>query len=333
MNRKISADEFRASVERQLSGLKPDPWLAQRIEASDKEDKPVKKFSAAFILVAAIICISVAALAAGLIFSPTYNAIRIASQAIEDKYGLVPELLGTFEREVTKNEDGAFVVTFSHDEEIDPAPDRIGTYTVIINGSDVSASCSNDGKDTSGGLAAEAYGPDQIRSIWFDYENTEQQLIDLGIIPGYDASADPEPEDEEIRYATPEEEEQWTRNFEKEKAAEMQQIREDIAEADSRGKITVEQAVVTAKEAVIQEFSLTKEQSDKLEFVFENTYVANEGDELSVELCFRLWQNGGNNYSNKFFTDRDGEYWVIFNLKTGVIEDLFYNPGIPTGNG
>ena len=292
----------------------------------------MKKFSAVLILVAAIICISVTALAAGLIFSPTYDAVRIANHVMEEKYGITPELLCPFDREVTKREDGASVITFSpyDDYEITPAPDRLGIYTVIINGSDVSASWSNDGKDTSGGLAAEAYGPDQIRLIWYDYQNVEQQLIDLGIIPGYDASADPEPEDEEIVYATAEDEEQWRRNFEKEEADKMQQILEDIAKADSRGKITVEQAEVTAKEAVIQEYSLTKEQSDKLKFVLENTYVT---DELLVELCFRLWQNGGNNYSNEFFTDRDGEYWVIFNLKTGVIEDLFYNPGIPTSNG
>ena len=180
-NKKISADEFRASVERQLSGLRPDPWLAQRIEASDKEDKPVKKFSAAFILVAAIICISVAALAAGLIFSPTYDAVRIANHVMEEKYGITPELLSLFCRKVSKNEDGASIVTFRADEIVRLYPDRVGTYKVIINGSDVSSSWSNEGKDTSSGLTAEAYGPDQLRILSRDYENAVQQLIDLGI--------------------------------------------------------------------------------------------------------------------------------------------------------
>ena len=296
----------------------------------------MKKFSAVLILVAAMICISVTALAAGLVFSPTYDAVRIANHVMEEKYGITPELLCPFDREVTKREDGAYVITFSayyDDYEINLAPDRLGIYTVIINGSDVSASWSNDGKDTSGGLAAEAYGPDQIRLIWYDYQNVEQQLIDLGIIPGYDASADPEPEDEEIGEWTDEDQAQWEQEFTEWKAAQMQQLLDDIAEAESRGTITVEQAKAMAKEAIIQEYSLTKEQSDKLEFALDYASVINEGDEPIAELCFSLWQKGGDDYSMDFFTDRDGQYWVIFNLKTGVIEDLFYNPGVFTGNG
>ena len=45
MNKKISADDFHDAIERQLSGLEPDPWLAQRIIASDKEEVKVKKIS------------------------------------------------------------------------------------------------------------------------------------------------------------------------------------------------------------------------------------------------------------------------------------------------
>ena len=68
MNKKISSNEFHDSIERQLSGLKPDPWLAQRIMASEKEEEPVaKKISLSFALVMALICISVAALAAGIV--------------------------------------------------------------------------------------------------------------------------------------------------------------------------------------------------------------------------------------------------------------------------
>ena len=87
-NKKISADEFHASVERQLSGLKPDPSLARRIIASDKEDKPMKKLSTTFILIAAIICISITALAAGLVFSRRADDITLASRELEKAYGV-----------------------------------------------------------------------------------------------------------------------------------------------------------------------------------------------------------------------------------------------------
>lgn len=58
MNKKISSDEFHNSIDRQLSGLKPDPWLAQHIMASAKEEEPVKKFTVSTALIVVLIVIS-----------------------------------------------------------------------------------------------------------------------------------------------------------------------------------------------------------------------------------------------------------------------------------
>ncbi len=67
MTKKISVDDFHDAIERQLSGLEPDPWLAQRIIASDKEEVKVKKISHATVIIVAIIVLAMAtALAAGL---------------------------------------------------------------------------------------------------------------------------------------------------------------------------------------------------------------------------------------------------------------------------
>ena len=67
MNKKITADDFHNAIERQLSDLKPDPWLAQRIIASDKEEAKVKKIPRAIIIIAVLIVLAMAtALAAGL---------------------------------------------------------------------------------------------------------------------------------------------------------------------------------------------------------------------------------------------------------------------------
>lgn len=71
MNKKISAAELHDSVERQLSGLEPDPWLARRIMASDKEEKPVKKVSATLIIVIAVLCLSLTAFAASILLGWT----------------------------------------------------------------------------------------------------------------------------------------------------------------------------------------------------------------------------------------------------------------------
>ena len=45
MNRKISDNEFRESLDRRLSPLQPDPWMAQKVRnrAQQKEGEYVKK--------------------------------------------------------------------------------------------------------------------------------------------------------------------------------------------------------------------------------------------------------------------------------------------------
>ena len=73
MNKKISSDEFHNLIDRQLSGLKPDPWLAQHIMASAKEEEPVKKFtvSTALIVVLIVIATLTTALAASVLLGWT----------------------------------------------------------------------------------------------------------------------------------------------------------------------------------------------------------------------------------------------------------------------
>ncbi len=68
MNEKISADEFRAALDRHLSNLKADPYLAQCIMANEEGEKTViKKISASMVLAIVLICVLVTgALAAAL---------------------------------------------------------------------------------------------------------------------------------------------------------------------------------------------------------------------------------------------------------------------------
>ena len=68
MNKRISRAEFHDAIERRLSSLKSDPFLAQRIIASEKEEKPVvKKFAASVVIAVILVCVLVTgALAAAL---------------------------------------------------------------------------------------------------------------------------------------------------------------------------------------------------------------------------------------------------------------------------
>ena len=58
MNDKINANEFRESLDRHLSDMKADPWLAQRIIASERgEGKVKKKLSVSVILVVSLLLV------------------------------------------------------------------------------------------------------------------------------------------------------------------------------------------------------------------------------------------------------------------------------------
>ena len=326
-------NEFQELVDQNLSGLVWDERKRQRVlHALNEEEKPVKKFSTTFILIAAIVCLSVTALAAGLIFSPKYDAVRISNQAMEDQYGITPDLLSLFWRDVKENEDGTTTVVYSTTNDVGPVS-RIGEYTVMVDGPKATVSWSNEGKDTSGGLSAEAYGPDQLHTISYDYGNTMQQLMELGIIPSPDYSPNPRLADGQI------DDEEWTEEDQAEWEQALAEVEEDekqrlaeIAEAESRGKITVEQAADVGKEAIIQEYTLTKEQADKLEYQPDMIYASYENDEPLINLCYCLWQKEGATFSGDNFTEKDGQYWVTINLLTGVIEDLVYDSGL-AGNG
>ena len=326
-------NEFKELVDQNLSGLVWDERKRRKVlHALSEEEKPVKKVSATFILIAAIVCLSVTALAAGLIFSPRYDAVKVANQAMEDQYGITPDLLSLFSREVKANGDGTSTVIYSTTEDVGPVS-RIGEYTVVVDGQKAAASWSNDGRDTSGGLAAEAYGAEQLHTISYDYENAMKWMTDNNIIHKKSADITPNPRlaGGQINGWTEEDQAEWDRARDEADLDEQRRL-DEIAKAEKEGSMTVSEAAAAAKEAVIQEYGLTGEQADKLQYEPDQVYASFENDEPSVNLLFCLWQNDGDTYMADNFTEKDGQYWVTVNLKTGVIEDIVYDAGI-AGNG
>ena len=62
--------EMQKILNHSLSGLKENPFLAQRVIAQAKGEKPVvKKISASMILVIVILCLTLTAIAAGIIYN------------------------------------------------------------------------------------------------------------------------------------------------------------------------------------------------------------------------------------------------------------------------
>ena len=83
--------EFQELVDQNLSGLVWDERRRSKVLcAVSEEERPVRKISMTFVLVAAILCLTVSALAAGLVFSPKVDAAKLADEALLEEYGITP---------------------------------------------------------------------------------------------------------------------------------------------------------------------------------------------------------------------------------------------------
>ena len=319
--------EFQELVDRDLSGLVWDERKRQQaLYAISEEERPVKKISATFILIAAIICISVTALASGLLFSQKYDAGKVADKAMETQYGITAELLGLFHRSVKENTDGTFTVIYAAPQADFPTA-QMGDYTILVKGSQATVTWSNEGKDISGGLMAEAFGAEQLYLLSHDYANSMQTLLDAGkISPKASSNTVPNPRLQgEIEW-TEEDQAEADRALAEESAAEEKRLA-DIVKAEAMSSLTVEKAAIKAKDAIIEEYKLTGEQTEKLAYEPDSTYITYEDNQPLAHLLFWLWQK-----EEDTFTEKDGQYWVTINLKQEMIEYIIYDAGL-AGNG
>ena len=208
------------------------------------------------------------------------------------------------------------------------AADRMGEYTIIVDGNKATASWSKDGAETAGGLKAEAYGPEQLHMLSYDYADTMKELRDLGIMEPSENSTipkNPRLTGSEIEW-TEEDRAEADRALAEDQAQNQKRLAE-IAKAETEGTVTVETAMETAKKAIVQEYLLTEEQTKKLNYEPDSTYITYQDGEPLANMLFWLWQKNGDT-----FTEKDGQYWVTVNLKTGIIDDITYDAGL-AGNG
>ena len=318
----MKKSEFQALVDRNLSTLEWDERQRQRVlHAVSEEEKPMKKVSMSVILVVLVLCISFTALAAGLLFSPRYDVTKLANAAMEDQYGITADLLSLFHRTVTIHADGSATVTYAAPQADFPS-EQMGDYFVEVSGSQTQALWSNDGMDTSGGLDAKAWGPDQLRLLSYDYANTMQHLFNQQSI----ISPTPQPSSIERRVWTAEDESIAQQAIDQAEEANQERLNE-IAQAEQTGKITIEKTSELAYQAVCQEYELTKAQRSKLIYEPDSTYITYENDQPMAHLLFWLWQQ-----DEGPFTEKDGQYWVTVNMDTSTIEDILYDAGL-AGNG
>ena len=307
---------FQNAVDRRLSGLQENPFLAQRIMNAEKgEIKVKKKLTMSMVLVIVLLLIAVTALAAGIIFAKRVPATEIADQALLRTYGITAQMQSLFIRETAEGEGGTNVVTY---EGIEHLAYVLGKYTVIVDGQTVKNICwSHDGEDTSGGLEASAWGKDQLDEILrIDPETGEQAQLRT-----FDPYIERINREHGFDYQA-----YWEEN--EDEKYEVVLEGEDIEKAKERQAFSAHDFVQIAKEAVGVRYHLTSQQISMMSIdVDENSaYVLLDGT-----LCYRCWIIVGELSTEE--TEQDGAYTVYLNLETGAVEDIQFLSARGGGNG
>lgn len=263
----------------------------------------MKTTKLALTLVIALVLMITTALAATLLFSPRYEALRLSDQVLLEKYGITEEMQPGLTHTLAEA-DGKTVVTYEVVESEIMKENRFGTYTVTIVNGVANVTWSMDGMETAGGLDAPAWGAEQLLMYVREYGKVMNYMVVQGMLqnapmvtPAPTGTAD---------------------KWEQSRQATL-----------SMAKITQDEAVVIGLDALAERYRLTAYQAEMLVHFSgiedESTYEIVSGRPL-VSLFFHLTQNPGE------WTEKDGIYVVTINLLDGAVEDIIYDNGL-MGNG
>lgn len=317
--------EFQELVDQNLSGLVWDERRRQKVlHAISEEEKPVKKLTTTFILVTAVLLITVTALASGLVFSKRVDASKAAEQALANRYGITDNMLNTFfGRTIKEQADGSTAIVYSGNHGLHFV---LGDYTVVLKDGNATVSWSHDGENTSGLFDAEAWGREQLEEMILlvkrDHEVTAFAEKAREIAEKHGAVSQNRLPDGEVDVKTGE--------------------AEALAAAKA-SKYTEKDLLALARDAVITAYDFTPEQAEMLKLVTELEEMTSDTDGymyyhmqdgkpiLTIMLSMRQKTSADPNLHAPF-SEKDGVYWVDINVETGVIENVLYDTQLG-GNG
>ena len=259
------------------------------------------------------------ALAATLLFSPRYDALQLADQALLEEYGITEEMQPALHHTIAEA-DGVAIVTYEMVESVVMSENRFGVYTVTVVNGKADAVWSMDGLSTDGGLDASAWGAEQLLMYVQDYAAVMSYMESHGMLQNA-PMVTPAPADVPDKWE------------------------QDKQTALSMAKITLEEAAAIGRDAVIVRYGLTAQQaamlvrfddSDPDGYSDESAYEIVDNRPL-VNLFFHLTQNPGHTgedgyYEPGVWAEKDGIYVVTINLLDGTVEDIYYDTGL-MGNG
>ncbi len=320
MNEREEKKAVRDALNRSLSGLKENPFLARRIiERSQGEERIVKRrISLGFVLAMVVVLAAVAALAAGLVFSPKYSARRLADQALRERYGITDAMMTVFVcSDAGEEADGSRVFTYRAAENLYAG--QIGVYTVTVKDGKTLAVWSHDGEETAGGIEAGAWGAEQLALLCSDrYGEVMVALSGETDAPAATSAAAPQGEPQTASADGAATAEAFLQ-------AQREAWEESRAQVQAASKISLTEACGLAVSAAGSEYGLNAAQCRQLVFeddVYGATYRFSEGQPV-VDLFLRLTQK-----EDGTRTEKDGIYVVTVNLNDGVIEDIRYDSGL-----
>ena len=320
---KTNKDTLKTAMDRRLSFLDDVPSCRPALEyriAQEEEPVMKKKVSLGFVFAMVMVLLSVAALATGLLLSPRADAARSADQALEKAYGITPEMMTFFAREEEELPEGGVKVTYNGIGSMDYV---LGTYTVLVRGGKTAVSWSHEGEDVSGGYAAEAWGAEQLKQMIADSKqpDSKQAYMDRAgaIAEKHNAVREDEESSEEIEGL-------------------HEQIRANKTAALKARKISEEEMIQTAREFIISNYGLNKEQTERLD-LYTNSFKNSDDewyDTVNGKPCFQveyllyapctteMMDNG----EDPERMEMDGFYNVYVNVETGEIEEYQYNSAL-----
>jgi hypothetical protein len=240
-------NEFQELVDTRFSPLVWTQAHSEDLIRKTKGDfKVKKKLRLSAVIVMALVLLTATAFALyALQLSPQANAVSQARRALTAKYGLSSEAFGLLNATSAQEVD-RWVVCFTSSDGIHPS--LVGEYTVILENGQATASWSHDDVDPalwqSGDLTSPAWGQPQIeKALRGDPQAQEIQAALWQNQPG-SAAPQPTPPDDphpgQVYW-----EGQW------------------IAPTDPPAEaLSLEQALVLAKEALAQEYRLPQETLD-----------------------------------------------------------------------
>ena len=318
---KQNKEPLRNAMDRRLSFLDELPSCRAAVQQriAQEEEPEMKKFSLGFVVAMALVLISVVGVAAGLLLSPKVTATQAADRALEEKYGITPEMQTFFARAEEELEDGTLKVSYIG---IEGMQYPLGTYTALVKDGKAEITWSHDGEDTAGGYDAEIWGLDQLKVMLTESTDEKKKTAFLDRAKEItDAHSTPEPD------IAPMDDFMFNYQADTEKTGALE-----------ARKLTEQEMFEIGKEFIVSNYSLNEEQISRLELFTGseeengNHFYGMMNGKPCIQVEYLLYMPYTAEMEIKSEerprAEKDGYYIVYVNVEDGTVERYVYDSAL-----